>query len=126
MDDFNPQKELKKIYQNALNALEVAELKKEKDKAYWERNQLVAALSKVYPAYLTKHEQNDKSWDEDWRTIVTIKLPTGVTGWRQAAWHIHDSEIPNFDHLEYSFSIGWDGHTSEEKYKRLRAIPKAW
>lgn len=54
---------------------EIEQLTKQKDGAYFERNQLVAALSKLFPASLAKHDVNDKSWDDDWRNIVVIELP---------------------------------------------------
>ena len=87
-----------------------------KDNAYTERNRLVAALSKLFPAHLSRHPY-DPCWDNDWRTIVCIHLPTG-----QATWHIHDSELPMFDHLPRSKAHRWDGHTTEEKYERLAAM----
>lgn len=110
------------------------EEKKQIDKAYWERNQLVAALSKLFPSHLAKHPESDPSWEDDWRTIVVIKIPNktkiffydGRDATRiedvQLTWHIHDSEISMFDHLEYDTRFVWDGHTTEEKYKRLRRI----
>jgi hypothetical protein len=94
----------------------IANLKAQKDNAYWERDQLVAALSKVYPAHLAWHPEDDKSWEDDWRNIVCVHLPTG-----QATWHIHDREVPWFDHL-VRLPAHWDGHTTEEKYDRLAAI----
>ena len=48
---------------------------KAKNQAYWERNQLVAALSKIFPSHLAKHPESDKEWENDWRTIVVIYLP---------------------------------------------------
>lgn len=106
------------------------ELEKSKNNAYWERNQLVAALSKVLPAYLSKHPDQDQEWEDDWRTIVVIEIPghlsTDFDGQDQMrdyqlTWHIHDHDIPMFDHLEYAEQL-WDGHTTEEKYRRLRTL----
>lgn len=85
-----------------------------KDKAYWERNQLVAALSRLYPAWIGYHEGID--WDDYWRTIIYIKLPTG-----QVSWHIHDSDKPHFYHLDPGLDE-WDGHSTEEKYDRLSKL----
>lgn len=137
------------------------QLKREKDNAYWERNQLVAALSKMFPSHLAKHPEEDKDWEEDWRTIVVVYLNadddvnknfrvsertvTKIMGspYYQLTWHIHDSEIPLFDHLTYQTILNdeqvniqnqvtsydwqntkfiWDGHTTEEKYRRLRSL----
>jgi hypothetical protein len=112
------------------------ELKKQKDQAYWERNQLVAALSKIFPAWLGRHDPQDKEWDREWLNIVFIEVPTrriemkmiqggfDITGPQQLSWHIHDNELEHFSHLEYSNKKKWDGHTTEEKYQRLRNIVK--
>lgn len=102
-----------------------------KDQAYWERNQLVAALSKVFPAWLERHPAEDKEWEDDWRWIVFIEVPTmgleqkHVQGGfmmkhtRQLTWHIHDSELDNFYHLNRRDTHSWDGHDTQEKYNRL-------
>jgi hypothetical protein len=89
--------------------------------AYQERAAVVAALSKCFPAHLTRHEVGiGESWDEDWRTIVCIHFPD-PTG--QCTWHIHDSEVALFSHLEVTEN-DWDGHTTEEKYARLAVLPE--
>jgi hypothetical protein len=108
------------------------QLEKEKNQAYWERNQLVSALSKIFPSHLAKHPESDKEWEDDWRTIVVIYLPADknrefkdsigspVCDY-QMTWHIHDHDLPMFDHLQYE-EYEWDGHTTEEKYRRLRCL----
>jgi len=88
-----------------------------KDGAYSERNKLVAALSKLLPASLERHPEEDKDWEDDWRWIVFIDAPTG-----QLSWHVHDSELPMLDHLERGTGRSWDGHTTDEKYERLEAL----
>jgi hypothetical protein len=100
-----------------------------KDQAYWERNQLVVALSKLYPSWMELHPLEDKDWDKDWRHIIFIKIPVRFRvdyheGYRpeQLSWHIHDSEVVWFDHLELRKGNSWDGHTTEEKYERLSKI----
>lgn len=108
---------------------EIDQLIEAKDNAYWERNQLVAALSKLFPAWLAKHPENDKEWEDDWRTIVFISIPAvyvfgdsvGPQRDYQLSWHIHDTDIAMFDHLRYEDRL-WDGHSTEEKYRRLRMI----
>jgi hypothetical protein len=92
----------------------VAALRKQAQAAYRERDSLVCAFSKVFPSWLARHPESDTEWDDEWRWIVFVQLPTG-----QASWHIHDSERPWFDHLEVRADGGWDGHTTEEKYRRL-------
>src|ERR1700676_4276282 len=53
------------------------ELEAQKDEAYRERDQLVAALSKLFPSSLERHPEEDATWDADWRWIVFFDLPTG-------------------------------------------------
>jgi hypothetical protein len=96
-------------------ARSTTELRAQKDAAYAERDRLVAALSKQFPAHLARHEGAD--WEDDWRNIVCVHLPTG-----QATWHIHDSEVPWFAHLPMG-DAHWDGHSTGEKYRRLDALP---
>ena len=92
-------------------------LVEEKHNAYAERNKLVAALSKLFPSHIMQHEATDKDWEDDWRNIVCIELPTG-----QCTWHIHDSELPLFVHLPRVDTNCYDGHSTEEKYKRLAGL----
>jgi hypothetical protein len=87
-----------------------------KDQAYWERNQLVCALSKVFPAWLEKNHY--PGVDPEWENVVFIDLPTG-----QASWHINTDEMGVFEHLSFIPGDSWDGHSTEEKYKRLASIP---
>lgn len=97
------------------------DLEKGKDLAYWERNQLVAALSRLFPSSLAKHPESDTEWEKDWRTIVVIYVPqTGGRDSVQCTWHIHDFDVPMFDHLKYDETFEWDGHSTEQKYRRLR------
>ncbi|MBW7995325.1 MAG: hypothetical protein FVQ81_01890 [Candidatus Glassbacteria bacterium] len=88
-----------------------------KNSAYSERNKLVAALSKFLPSYLGKHPDSDLDWEDDWRWIVFINAPNG-----QLSWHIHDSELQLFNHLDTDNNAVWDGHTTEEKYIRLAEL----
>ncbi len=84
-----------------------------KDAAYHERDLLVALVSKLFPSHLARHEGE---WEDDWRNIVCVHLPTG-----QATWHIHDSELSDFAHLGLCAGH-WDGHTTDEKYERVRHV----
>lgn len=94
----------------------ISELEQAKNDAYAERDRLVAALSKCFPSHLAVHLGDD--WEDDWRNIVCIHLPTG-----QATWHVHDSELRWFTHLPLGCeSCSWDGHTTDEKYERLAAL----
>lgn len=89
----------------------------QKDAAYLERNQLVAALSKVFPAGIAR--TTIEGWDSEWHNCVFIDLPTG-----QASWHYHDSQAHLFAHLSPYWGE-WDGHTTEQKYERLAAMANA-
>ena len=91
----------------------VAELEEAKNGAYTERDMLVAALSKLLPARLGPNDQPEPGWT--W--IVFIDGPTG-----QLSWHIHDSELSWFDHLDRVEYGQWDGHSTVEKYARLLAM----
>lgn len=86
-----------------------------KNLAYGERNKLVAALSKLFPSSIERHPDNEV-WEADWRWIVFIDLPTG-----QITYHIHDSELVNYNHL-HTEGRKWDGHSTDEKYKRIAAL----
>jgi hypothetical protein len=88
-----------------------------KDGAYLERNQCVAALSKLFPATVSRTAI--EGWSEDWHGCVYIDLPTG-----QVSWHFHDSQAHLFAHLP-SGVVKWDGHDTPEKYRRLAAIDAA-
>lgn len=102
---------------------EIQRLTQAKDSAYAERNKCVVGLAIMaqklgYPAFTAIHPIEDESWEDVWRTILVIELPTG-----QVTWHFHDSEKPLLTGLPSASEIGidykWDGHTTEEKYKRL-------
>lgn len=111
--DYTPQDE-------ALDTLckDLERLTAEKNGAYSERDKLISLVSKCFPAWLERHPDSDATWEDDWRWIVFVKLPTG-----QASWHIHDSELPWFSHLErYPSRNSWDGHTTEEKYNRVLRV----
>lgn len=95
---------------------EIKSLTESKNTAYSERNWLVCALSKCFPSHLCRHPESDTEWENDWRWIVCVHGPTG-----QMTWHIHDSERSMFHHLPVS-EQHWDGHSTEEKYRRLEAL----
>lgn len=83
---------------------------------YWERNQLVVFLTKLFPSYLALHTPTHETWGTEWRYVVIVETPRG-----QLSWHIHESEKPYFDHLEIQENT-WDGHTTEKKYQRLLSL----
>lgn len=93
---------------------EILALREERDRAYYERNQIVALLARLYPSGIKRTEI--EGWDPCWHGCVYIELPTG-----QASWHYHDSEAHLFADLP-PYSGSWDGHTTEEKYQRVAAL----
>lgn len=117
--------EIQKAANNAAQSIQQAidnenhELRKQKDQAYSERNKLVNFLSYIYPSHIRRHPDEDADWEDDWRYIVCIHGPMG-----QMTWHIHDSELWQFQHIhpqDPAFDdCEWDGHTTEEKYRRLQ------
>lgn len=91
------------------------------NQVYHERDQLVAALTKVFPSHLAIDETLPRL-QQDWRYIVCVHLRTG-----QATWHIHEDELPLFAHIENETrSQHWDEHDTAEKYRRLNALPRRW
>jgi hypothetical protein len=94
---------------------------------YRERNLLLAMLAEavrhtdvrmqagLLSAYRALHPVEDTAWDAEWRNLVVLDMQE--TG--QMSWHIHDSELPNFEKLPFRADYRWDGHTTEEKYQRL-------
>ena len=84
------------------------------DAVYLERNCLVALLARLYPSGIKRTAI--EGWDPEWHGCVYIDLPTG-----QASWHYHDSETDLFDDLP-PYHGEWDGHSTEEKYRRVRAL----
>lgn len=89
-----------------------------KDAAYLERNQVVAALAGAAiqlggRAWLARTAI--PGWDPSWHGCVYIELP-GDSG--QVSWHFHDSHAHLFAGLPTG-TIPWDGHDTDEKYRRL-------
>lgn len=77
--------------------------------AYSERARLVALLAAIYPSSWNYGDADEADW-----AIVYVQLPTG-----QASWHIHESDMGLFDHVQRDDDTMWDGHTTEEKYQRI-------
>ena len=95
-------------------ASELEEMRQRKDDAYFERNQIVAALAKCFPSGIAKTAI--EGWSEDWHGCVYINLPTG-----QVSWHFHESQAHLFAALQ-PYIGSWDGHDTPEKYRRLAAM----
>lgn len=105
-------------------------LQQQKDNAYNERDRCVALISHMaialgLPVGLGFHEGPD--WEDDWRTIVFVDLPSG-----QISWHVHEAERYLFSQL-CAYHSKWDGHSTQEKYSRTlcpmlehRTRPRRW
>lgn len=94
----------------------LADLAKERDYVYFERNNLVSLLSTIYPSCLgVDTSQKDKQW----QNVVYIETPEG-----QMSWHFEVKLLPMFSHLVFKEGELWDGHTTEEKYERLARLIK--
>lgn len=109
---------------SAVNRLNqrVAELEAQKDAAYRERNLVVALAAELVKrftkgeAFLAPHTGED--WGPEWKWVLFLEFIPGMVG--QVSWHIHRDELYLFDRLPRLESNPWDGHTTEEKYDRIR------
>ncbi len=90
---------------------EVERLRAEKDGAYHERNQVVAALAKLFPSGIAV-DPNEPDWP-----VLYIDLPDG-----QVSWHFQRSEAIDLLAGIPKYNGEWDGHSTEEKYTRLKSL----
>lgn len=95
------------LLNEAMNQLRQA--REDLKKVYRERAHLVAALTAHYPAVWTD------DLEDQWR-IVYVTFPSG-----QASWHIAQADWDLFLHLPLVVDNPWDGHDTDEKYRRVRA-----
>lgn len=92
--------------------MQLRAMRKRKDEAYRERNQVVALLATIYPSGTAT--TNIPGWDDGWHNCVYIDLP--IVG--QVSWHFHDDHASLFEKLP-GYKGRWDGHDTEEKYSRV-------
>lgn len=92
------------------------------DTAYLERNMLVALLARIYPSGIATTQI--EGWDPEWHGCVFVDTPAG-----QMSWHYHTSHAHLFHGLP-AYEKPWDGHTTEQKYRKLgmlwEAIALGW
>lgn len=91
--------------------------KQQKDKAYEERDRVVAALAKAVIKLGGKaglKKTPIEGWNPAWFNCVYVEPKGGP----QFSWHIHERELPLFQGLP-QFTGEWDGHDNPTKYKRL-------
>lgn len=82
------------------------------DEVYRERNALVAFLAHRYCGVLVEDSEDEPGWG-----IVYIETKFG-----QMSWHIPPRDFDLFEGVDREVSYRWDGHTTEEKYERLRRL----
>lgn len=83
------------------------------DSVYRERAHLVAHLAAIYPSVVGYNDPAEPGW-----LVVYVKTPEG-----QLSWHISEGDADLFGHVTFGNLVNaWDGHTTEEKYERLRRL----
>lgn len=82
---------------------------------YRERNAMVVAFADLARrrGWSVGRIEDDEALD--W-PILAVETPEG-----QVSWHLPKAEFPNWTGL---VATRWDGHTTEEKYERLRRIQR--
>lgn len=98
---------------------ELRRVEDQKDTAYRERNMCVLAIAHMAHdagwGVAHRPDENEKGWN-----LLFIETPSG-----QISWHFSDRELAGFS----PFSVRdtkWDGHSNEEKYRRLLSAVSAW
>lgn len=81
---------------------------------YAERAHLVAYLATQYPAAMAYNDPAEPDWP-----VLYIDSPKG-----QLTWHISPDDLWLFAHVPVKREDmpRWDGHSTEEKYQRLRDL----
>lgn len=89
----------------------------ERDGAYRERAHLVAWLAALHPAVIAPAPDVD---EPGWQILY---LTSSAYGW-QMTWHIHPRDAELFKDVEHVPAddprAEWDGHSTEQKYNRMR------
>lgn len=96
------------MFQTPVETLE-AELKA----LYRERAHLVGFLTTLFPSHFGHTDPSTPGYG-----VATVDTPAG-----QMAWHVADADadvIP--DQAKQTEPIQWDGHSTDEKYARLRDL----
>ncbi|MFI5752438.1 hypothetical protein ACIBBE_42830 [Streptomyces sp. NPDC051644] len=84
------------------------------DATYRERAHLVAQLAALHPSHIGHTDPAAPDW-----AVVIIETPAG-----QMSWHIAERDMDLFAHVQPTDqnSRHWDGHTTDEKYQRMRQL----
>jgi Protein of unknown function (DUF550) len=99
---------------------ESAYFKEKMAAAYTERNRLVAFLASVFPSVVHTPETGPDMPPSALHTVY-VQTPAG-----QMSWHFMERDAHLFAHLPRAKDGGalWDGHTTEEKHRRLARLPR--
>lgn len=79
---------------------------------YRERARLVAFLASLYPCHVGHTDPNEPDW-----LVVMVHTSAG-----QMSWHIAPEDADLFEWVVEMKPGDWDGHTTEEKYRRLEEL----
>jgi len=77
---------------------------------YRERAHLVAFLTTLYPSVGSYNDPEEPDF-----CVVYVESPVG-----QLRWHIHPDDMDLFEGLRIVEHHQWDGHTTDEKYQKLK------
>ncbi|MFD6531559.1 hypothetical protein [Streptomyces sp. NPDC060184] len=98
-----------------VGALEHAnEVEAATDAVYRERAHLVAHLAALHPSHIGHTDPAAPEY-----AVLTVETPAG-----QMTWHIAERDMDLFAHVRATADTDpvWDGHTTDEKYARLRDL----
>lgn len=98
--------------------LTIATLRQELKAVYRERAHLLAFMAVMLPAVLADTDPDTPGWP-----VLTFGGgPDGQSG-QQMCWHIAPDDVDLFAHMpREEQGPAWDGHSTAEKYERLRAL----
>lgn len=79
---------------------------------YRERAHLTRHLASIYTSRISFNDPSEPDWG-----VLYIDTPEG-----QLSWHISPDDMYLFIGIPVVNDFMWDGHTTEEKYERLRRL----
>lgn len=107
---------------NALADEQTAVWKEKLDAVYKERNACVGTLAHLaarlgYTVRMGTHYPCRAH--PDWHDVVFVELPTGQVSWHLKRGEKEELHLSRFPYVS-GLGGGWDGHTTEKKYARMR------
>lgn len=79
---------------------------------YRERAELTAIPAALFGGVVSYNNPQSPTWP-----VLYIETPEG-----QISWHNDPDDMGIFKHLPVVDDYPWDGHTTEEKYARIRRL----